>query len=354
MPLKPSPFLLADPSACLRWLVMRDLLGLDASDKEFSEVSRLKTGDPLVVNIVQSQAEDGSWSPAALGAHWGSGNKITATAFALYRLGYLGFDDDFLPVRKGSQYLFAQQNAYGSWPLAREGLVLDGHMRLGDEAGYSMIPLQTAFPLRGLAACGYAEDPRAELAYEWLLAQRLPEGCWPTGIASGVYGYVAGYRKLSHSRWGCRSNTTGALVCFALHPARRNSAEARRALDLLLGRETREEYALGFEIARLIGAEQLHGYVSHFARFDVGLIAYLCWRLSASQDDQRVGGLVDFIRKKQGEYGLWYYPQIPQATRWVSFDLTRTLLHLEQPGEWTGEEPRTPFRAYPRQTRRFG
>ena len=39
---------------------------------------------------------------------------------------------------------------------------------------------------RGLAAAGYAEDPRAERAYEWLLGQRLDDGAWPTGRASGA------------------------------------------------------------------------------------------------------------------------------------------------------------------------
>jgi hypothetical protein len=45
-----------------------------------------------------------------------------------------------------------------------------------------MMPLQTALPLRELAACGYAADPRSELAYDWLLAQRLEDGAWPTGV----------------------------------------------------------------------------------------------------------------------------------------------------------------------------
>jgi hypothetical protein len=70
--------------------------------------------------------------------------------------------------------------------------------------GYSMIPLQTALPLRALAFCGYAEDPQAERAYEWLLAQRLEDGAWPTGIASGNYGGVrCRIRRMPHSRWGC-------------------------------------------------------------------------------------------------------------------------------------------------------
>ena len=115
-------------------------------------------------------------------------------------------------------------------------------------AGYTMVPLQTALPLRALAACGYAADPRAERAYEWLLAQRLPDGAWPTGIAAGNYGRVAGYRRLPHSAWGCRSDTTGALICLALHPQRRRDEPARRGLDLLLGCEMREQHTLGFEV----------------------------------------------------------------------------------------------------------
>ena len=116
----------------------------------------------------------------------------------------------------------------------------------------------------------------AERAYDWLLAQRLPDGAWPTGIASGVYGYVAGYRRLAHSRWGCRSNTTGALICLALHPQRRRSDAARRALDLLLGRETRDEASLGFEVARLVGAEPARGFLTFFARFDLAQVLWLC------------------------------------------------------------------------------
>ena len=37
-----------------------------------------------------------------------------------------------------------------------------------------------------------------------LLERRLDDGAWPTGLASGVFGRVAGYRRIAHSRWGCR------------------------------------------------------------------------------------------------------------------------------------------------------
>ena len=235
------------------------------------------------------------------------------------------------PTRRsrGAEYLFSQQQADGSWPLAEEAALTDGNSEMPANERYSMIPLQTAFPLRGLAACGYATDPRAERAYEWLLAQRLPDGAWPTGLAAGVYGYVAGYRRLAHSRWGCRSNTTGALMCLALHPQRRTSEPARRALDLLLGRETRELTSLGLEVARLVGAEPAHGFFTYFARFDLALLLDLCGRVGISKDEPRLADLLEFIHSLQGKYGLWETPDWPQAARWLTFDLLRSLLRLK-------------------------
>ena len=132
---------------------------------------------------------------------------------ALMRLGFLGFDPSHRSIQQGVAYLFSLQQEDGSWHLPRDNEETD------TRESYTMVPLQTALPLRALAMCGYAEDPRAERAYEWLLDKRLPDGAWPTGIAGGgTYGYVAGYRKMPHSRWGCRSNTTGVLQCLAYHP----------------------------------------------------------------------------------------------------------------------------------------
>ncbi len=275
------------------------------------------------------------------------GGAERATSLALTRLGYLGFHREHPAVQRAAEWLFLAQREDGAWPL-------HGQEEEGEEhEGYSMVPLQTALPLRGLAACGYANDPRAERAYEWLLAQRLPDGAWPTGIAADVYGRVAGYRRMPHSQWGCRSNTTGALVCLALHRERRRSPEARRALDLLLGRETRERHALGFEVARTIGAERARGFMTFYARFDLGLVLDLCWRVGAARDDDRVAALVDFVQALRGPYGLWEYAPQPQVSRWVTFDLLRSLSRLDQETDWISAEPRTPFQAYPRRRRRY-
>ena len=342
-----APLLLADPSPCLRLLVLRELLHLQDTEPEIQELETLRETDPVVSHLFTLQANDGSWKEADLGGSSPAG-KIQATAQALTRLGYLGFNKKHPAIQHGVDYLFSKQEKSGAWPLPSEWEKKERIPR-----SYSMMPLQTAIPLRGLAACGYATDPRAEIAYEWLLKQRLEDGSWPTGKAGEVLGYVAGYRRLAHSRWGCRSNTTASLICLALHPTRRRKPEAHRALDLLLGRETRELQNVGFSVARTIGIEPQSGYITYFAKFDLAFILDLCWRIGASEEDERITDLMSFIQELQGPYGLWEYRSHPEASRWVTFDILRSLSRLDESTEWLSMEPRTPFKAYPKRGKRF-
>jgi Squalene-hopene cyclase C-terminal domain len=320
--------LLADPSACLRWLVLRDLFGRPTDDPEMVELASLRQQDLHVLELLGHQEADGSWRTSGRDVVGRTGSRTSITAFSLAQLGYWGFDATHPAVQRGAEYLFSQQLTDGSWPLSEEAALTDGNSEMLANERYSMIPLQTAFPLRGLAACGYATDPRAERAYEWLLTKRLPDGAWPTGVAAGVFGGVAGYRKLAHSRWGCRTNTTGVLICLAFHPQRRTSEPARRAMDLLLERETRELTSLGLEVARLVGAEPAHGLFTYFARFDLALLVDLCGRVGVSKAEPRLADLLEFIHSQQGKYGLWETAEWPQATRWLSFDLRRSLNRL--------------------------
>ena len=338
------PLLLADPSPCLRRLVLQELLDRSTDDPEVVELTALREGDPLVAPLLAAQDEDGAWRRGDL-AWLGGASRLTM--LALMRLGYLGFGPDHPAVARGAAYLFSCQQEDGAWELP-------GRSHSSQETeNYSMIPLQTALPLRALAMCGYAQDPRTERAYRWLLDQRLDDGTWPTGIAGGgTYGYVAGYRKMPHSRWGCRSNTTGALLCLAHHPELRTASEARRALDLLLGRETREASTLGFEVSRLVGATPTRGFMTFYGRFDLAQILDLCWRVGATRDDPRVADIVAFVGNLQGDYGLWDTDP-PQASRWVTFDLLRSLSRLDAQGDWVSQEPRTPFQTYPQAQRRY-
>ncbi|MFX1561145.1 MAG: prenyltransferase/squalene oxidase repeat-containing protein, partial [Promethearchaeota archaeon] len=309
------PLLLADRSPSLRYLVLTELLGRKSDDNEVKELVALRKEDPLVAPLLSLQKGKGNWKDLDQ-AGYTIGGSVRATSAALMRLGYLGFEENHPAIKRGAEYLYSKQRKDGSWPLPER--VSDFEY---DRGPYTMSPVQTSIPLLGLLMCGFGEDPRSELAFEWLLDKRNEDGTWPAGMAGDVYVRIAGYRRLSHSQWGCRTNTTQSLLCFAYHPKRRNSIEARQALDHLLGRETRDRNNLGFNVARYIGVEPHRGGLTYHAKFDSALILDLCSKVGANRADQRVDDLIKWILKQQGQYGLWDYSSHPEATRWISYDI---------------------------------
>jgi len=342
------PLLLTDPSPNLRILVLRELLNRPEEDKEVQELLMVREKDPIVESLIKTQLPDGSWSSVDLTGKVSTTGNLQATSQALVRLGYLGFDKDHKIVRKAADYIFSKQKSDDSWPILLRKLGPNEEIQ-----GYDMIPLQVATPLEGLAACGYSTDKRAEGAYDWLMEQRLDDGAWSTGIASGVYGGVAGYRRIAHSRWGCRSSTLAVLNCLSYHPKRRKSSAARRALDLILGCEMKQKNLLGFVISRLIGLEESRGWRTYYPKMDTAYILNLCWKIGASLDDERISELFNFVKNEQGEYGMWECSLHPQASRWLTFDLLRSFSNLKESTDWISTEPRTPFQGYPKKMKRF-
>jgi hypothetical protein len=317
--------LLADPSPALRHRVLTELLDVPPSDPEAADLAARRSHLPELDALGRSGA-----------------GGLRAMSWTLCRLAFLGFGRELPLVRLIAERLLAHQADDGSFPLEE--------VRGGTgESRYSMIPLQVSLPLRGLAAAGYATDPRAERAYEWLLEQRLDDGAWPLGVAAGQPGYIAGYRRLPGSK-GCRVNTEAAIACLALHPERRRSDETRRALDLLLQRETREEWSLGSEVTRLATTDEVPGFVTSYARFDLAFVLELASRAGASADDPRIRDLVAFLLATRGREGLWEHPERPDLGRWLTLEILLSLRRLES-GAWAGAAPRVPFRALRRPRR---
>ncbi len=341
------PLLLADRSPSLRYLVLTELLGRPKEDAEVKELEELRREDPLITTLLSLQKEKGNWKNLDL-AGYTIGGSVRATTAALMRLGYLGLDKNHPAIQRGAEYLFSKQRRDGSWPLPER--VSDYEYTRGP---YTMTPVQTSIPLLGLVMCGYDEDPRIERAFDWLVERRNEDGTWPAGKVEDVYVRIAGYRRLPHSQWGCRTNTTQALLCFSYHKTRRKSAEAHRALDHLLGRETRDRNNLGFNIARYIGVEPHRGALTYHAKFDPSLILDICSRVGANRTDNRVDDLISWILNQQGEFGLWEYMPHPEVSRWISFDILRSLKNIDNSTEWISTKQRKHFTPYPTKKKRF-
>jgi hypothetical protein len=347
--MNPTTLLLGDPSPSLRW---RTAVELEAASDDDVEV--------MAWRAEVDGSEDIRMLVARLEA--AKGNPRTA-GYLLCQLAYLGYRG---PARADAvEEIFAHQLPDGSWsdPLADGDAAAAGamagrtHPPASPTDGPRFVTMQTVVPLRGIAAAGFATDPRAEHAYEWLLGVRLPDGSWPAGPKADLG--RAGRRSLPEPEYrrltrgeGCRSATTGAVACLSLHPNRRRSEGARVGVDHLLARETRDASTLGWEVARLVGLERAMGQVTFYATFDLAFIVDLASRCGVSPQDRRLRELAAHLETLRGPYGLWQHPTHPQLSGWLTFDLESSLRRLVD-GDWKGNEEPASFTPYQHGRRRY-
>jgi hypothetical protein len=344
-----NPLLLGDPSPSLRWRAAVELDGATEDDDEVKAWRAEVDGSEAVRSLLAQLAV--------------VGDNFRTAGYLLCQLAYLGYRGP--EVDAAVEAIFALQQPDGSWPLwSEDGDRPPSKRRRGTPPptlpraeGYRVVPIQTVHPLRGVAAAGFATDPRAERAYEWLLAERLHDGSWTgshkadLGLDGRSSGEDPDYRRLTRGA-GCRATTTGAVACLALHPERRRSHAARVGVDHLLARETREPATLGWEVSRLVGLERASGLITFYVTFDQAFLLDLASRCGVSPEDRRVRDLVTWLETLRGPYGLWQHPAHPQLSRWLTFDLECSLRRLAD-GDWIGNEEPATFTPYKKPRRRY-
>ena len=257
---------------------------------------------PFASGLLALQAADGSWTKAdSIGL--GHSDRIHATAprCSAWATWASARPDEAVPKR-GADWLFGRQRKDGTWPLPRA----DDD---GESAGRAIRSSRSRRRCRSAgwrrAATQRTRAPSAATNGCWRSVCRTAPGP-PVSLPAtpATWPAIGGWRI----RAGAAARTPPARSpAWRCTRTRRASAEARRGLDLLLGRETREAAVLGYEVARIIGAELAHGFMTTFARFDLAQLLDLCWRIGATADDPRVAELVDFVSELQGPYGLWEY-----------------------------------------------
>lgn len=337
--------LLTDPSPILRYLVLKNIFGKDASELELEELRQRFSADQVSKELLSLQQKNGSWERLSKADHVAS-SPVVLTSVALCRLSFLGFTQKDKCVNRAADYLIGARSEDGSWPLG----VAD---EITLSKGYAWVPLQTALPLRGLGAAGYAANPALASSYRWLLEKKLPDGAWPTGWVENNYGFIAGYRRMPHSRWACRSNTTGALLALSYHPDHRTSEPVTHALDMLLARETKDAANIGHDHGRIMGFEPVRGFFTYFAKYDPLLTLQLCSRIGASKSDQRVQNVIELLLSSCNSSGLFEYKQKPHFSKWVTYEILTTIDRIPETSDWQSNEPSTPFQAYPKARKRY-
>jgi len=337
--------LLTDPSPVLRYLVLKNIFNKKDDDPELLELRKSFDTDQRLSECLSLQQKNGSWERLSKEDHI-TVSPLILTSAALCRLSFFGFTQKDECIKKAADYLIRLRSRDGSWPLrAADAITLN--------KGYSWVPLQTALPLRGLGAIGYAADPLLSSSYIWLLEKMLPDGAWPAGWAGNNYGFIAGYRRMPHSRWACRSNTTGALLALSYHPEYKVSEPVKKTLDMLLARETKDVANIGHDHGRIMGFEPLRGFFTYFAKYDPLLTLQLCSRIGADKNDQRVKNIIELLLSSCNNSGLFEYRQKPHFSKWLSYEILRTIESIADSSEWQSNEPSTPFQAYPKSNKRF-
>jgi hypothetical protein len=94
------------------------------------------------------------------------------------------------------------------------------------------------------------------------------------------------------------------------------------------------------------------GFITAYARFDLGFVLELASRAGAAEDDPRVAATVAFLEARRGPAGLWEHPSRPDLSRWLTFDLLLSRDRLSI-GDWVGTAPAVPFHDASRRSGRW-
>ena len=123
--------------------------------------------DRAVAYVRREQEDDGSWF-----GRWGV-NHIYGTWQVLSGLARIGMAADDAAMRRGAEWLIAQQQASGGWgesPRSYEDSAFRGRG--------AVTASQTAWALLGLLDAGYERHPAVRRGIEFLLRQQRPDGTW--------------------------------------------------------------------------------------------------------------------------------------------------------------------------------
>ena len=192
-----------------------------------------------------------------------------------------------------------------------------------------------------LILAGYADDPRTEKAFQWLLGMRQDDGGWTIPILTHKLDWRTQYRLTSEYADPLEPNrskpfshnwTGMVLRAFAVHPKYRRSEEAARAANLLKSRFFQPDAYTSYQSA------------SYWLRFEHpfwwnNLLAAMdsLSLIGLPRDDRQIQQALTWFIDHQEENGTWksYYQKQGEKEKdtlearktklWVSLAVCRIL-----------------------------
>lgn len=285
----PLPPLLSSENQALLYFVRRDLCG-----DNVGSVHRLWQL-PEAMKILKKQLSDGSWSRSGEKKHPAVNYRLIETWRQFrFLVEQYGFTREHPQARQAAEFLFSCQTDEGD---------IRGFLANQYATYY------TGATMALLIQAGYANDPRIDKGFRWLLAMRQSDQGWTIPILTYKFDRATQYRLTSQfaepvepdrAKPFSHNWTSMVLRAFAAHPIYRDSKAARAAADLLKSRLFQPDSYTSYQAA------------SYWVRFEYpfwwnNLVAALdsLTLIGLSKDDQQIRQAVSWLCDHQEKGGLW-------------------------------------------------
>ncbi len=314
----PLPWLLEQQDPGVRYLALRDLLDLPVDDHELQAAQQAAHSHGPIAAILDKMLPDGYWvKPGA-----GYNPKYYSTVWSLISLSQLGASVR-MDMRISRAYEFVLKTA-----LTTQG-----------QFSTSGAPSGTIDCLQGnlctaLAMLG-CDDPRLELAYEWMARSVTGEEIAPAEERDAPLRYYSakcgplfacGYNGNLSCAWGAAK----VMLAFSNWPAARRTPLMERAirqgLDFLFSRDlARADYP-----TRNSAKPSVNWRKFGFPVFYITDILQVLETLVGLGygDDPRLEHAFELVRQKQDEQGRWALEYVYTGRTWVDFGIKK------QPNKW--------------------
>ncbi len=303
------PWLLEPGEPGVRYLALRDLLDLPQDDPELSAARQAAHRAGPIAEILQAMDPSGFWAEPGPGYY----PKYRSSIWSLILLAQLGASiQEDERIRRATGYILDQ------------GLTTHGQFSA------SGAPSGTADCMQGNLCWALTElgcdDPRLDLAYEWMARSVTGEGIAPLEDRQAPIRYYAGkcgplFACGSNNKLPCAWGAVKVMLAFASLPEERLTPLIARAiqagLDFFFSVDPATAgYPCGYS-SKPSGSWWKFGFPVFYIT-DVLQIAEALAGLGCGADP-RLANLLELIRAKQDAQGRWSLEYDYSGKTWVDF-----------------------------------
>ena len=313
-------WLLESENPGVRYLALRDVVGLSAGDKELKSMRRKAHKEGPIAHILSKMNEEGYWQRPGTGY----GPKYKSTVWALILLAQLGASvKEDKRIRQACRYY------------------LDHALNPGGQisAMTNNSPSGTVDCLQGnmlwsLMELGYT-DPRMDSAYAWMARTTTGEGVAPIKEKHAPVRYFAGkcgptFACGANNKLPCAWGGVKVLLALSKLPAEKRSELIERAIQhgvnfFFSVDPSTAKYPNGWA-EKPSGNWWKFGFPVFYVT-DILQIAEALVGLGYAKDP-RLANTLELIRSKQDEKGRWPLEYNYDGKTWMRFG------KMKEPNEW--------------------